>query len=204
VRKHSLGRAGQSGHVDNSHQASDTKIKLRQLVMAQIPEPRVFDAFGGSGAMYSAVWRNAAAYAGCDQKPQSDERLMFCCDNRRVLRAIDLKPFNLFDLDAYGFPWEQAIIIGARRQVASGEVVGFCFTEGGGVLYKANGVPNAVTMLAGIKAGSVGLSRARSHIFDMTLAGFAKSISCEIVKRWQAIGKTGQHVIYCGVVLRGR
>lgn len=172
--------------------------------MANVPAPRVFDAFAGSGAMYSAVWRKAEAYTGCDQKLQSDERLMFCCDNRRVMRAIDLAPFNIFDLDAYGFPWEQALIIAARRPIASGELVGFCFTEGGGILYRSNGVPHAVTMLAGVRHVTAGLGRARSQLFEMTLAGFMRRLGCEPVKRWQAIGKTGQQMIYCGIVLRAK
>lgn len=104
MRKHSLGRAEGSKDVDNNDQAHAAKVKLRELVIEHIADPHVFDAFGGSGAMYSAVWHKAKHYTGCDQKPQGDDRLMFCCDNRRVLRAIDLKPFNIFDLDAYGFP----------------------------------------------------------------------------------------------------
>lgn len=85
-----------------------------------------------------------------------------------------------------------------------GELIGFCFTEGGGVQYKANAVPHAVTMLAGVKPGTVGLGRARKAMFDRTLAGFARNVRCDIVKRWQAIGNTGQQMIYCGVLLRGR
>jgi len=212
-RRNAIGKLSTPGFEksDNNPQAHDAKVKLRELVMAQIPVPKVFDAFAGSGAMYSAVWRKAQSYTGCDQKPQSDERLMFCCDNRRVLRAIDLAPFNVFDLDAYGFPWEQAIIIAARRPIASGELIGFCFTEAGGIMYKSNGVPNAVTMLAGIKAGSVGLGRARHQLFEKTLAGFLKMTQCDVVKRWQAVAKltangkaSGNQTIYCGVVLRGR
>ena len=64
--------------------------------------------------MYSAVWKDTALYTGCDQKLQHDGRLMFCADNRRVLRAIDLAPFSIFDLNSYGSPWVQAIIIADR------------------------------------------------------------------------------------------
>jgi hypothetical protein len=212
-RRNAIGKLSTPGFEksDNNPQAHDAKVKLRGLVLEHIPDPRVFDAFAGAGAMYSAVWHKALAYTGCDQKPQSDQRLMFCADNRRVLRAIDLKPFNIFDLDAYGFPWDQAIIIRARRPIAAGELLGFCFTEAGGIMYKANGVPHAVTLLAGIKAGSVGLGRARHAIFERTLAGFVRGYNCDIVKRWQAVasktanGKaSGNQTIYCGVVLRGR
>ena len=61
----------------------------------------VFDAFAGEGQMFKAVWCQAARYVGCDKDawyPQ-DERMAFAkCDNRRVLRAVDLRGYNIFDL----------------------------------------------------------------------------------------------------------
>ena len=65
--------------------------------------------------MWREVWHEAAAYVGCDLKWYRDERLAYVADNRRVLRAIDLKPFNVFDFDAWGAPWEQVLILIARR-----------------------------------------------------------------------------------------
>jgi len=71
--------------------------------MVAIGKPaKVFDAFAGEGQMYSSVWNGADRYVGCDLKYRPDGRLMFAADNRRVLRAIDLAEFNIFDLDAYG------------------------------------------------------------------------------------------------------
>jgi hypothetical protein len=50
------------------------------------------------------VWRHTGGYVGCDLKPQSDARLMFCADNTRVLRAVDVAKFAIFDFDSYGSP----------------------------------------------------------------------------------------------------
>jgi hypothetical protein len=47
---------------------------------------------------------------------------MFCADNTRVLRAIDLSRFSIFDFDAYGSPWVQAVILADRRRVARGAI----------------------------------------------------------------------------------
>src|SRR5665213_2025334 len=92
--------------TDNNPQARRAKIAIRQNVLTAIGRKAgVFDAFAGSGDMYSAVWKSAGYYVGCDLKPQSDSRLMFCADNTRVLRAIDLSKFSIFDLDSYGSPW---------------------------------------------------------------------------------------------------
>lgn len=119
--------------TDNNPQAFRAKVAIRRNVLAAIgADAAVFDAFAGGGEMYSAVWKDAKFYTGCDQKPQRDGRLMFCADNRRVMRAIDLAPFNCFDFDSYGSPWVQAIILADRRRVTAGELVGLVLTEGAG------------------------------------------------------------------------
>ncbi|HVH77139.1 MAG TPA: hypothetical protein VM755_19655 [Stellaceae bacterium] len=46
------------------------------------------------------------------------------------MRAIDLAPFNLFDFDAWGSPWEHVAILCARRPVQPGERIGLVLTDG--------------------------------------------------------------------------
>lgn len=165
----------------------------------------VFDAFAGTGEMFSAVWRHAGlGYTGCDLKWQRDTRLAFVANNIRVLRAIELAPFNVFDLDAYGSPWEQTIIIADRRRVAGGELFGLVITEGAGLSYKSNVVPIAISELTGLRPGIVGLAKKQDKVIDRAIAGLAKRMSCTIEKRWQADGRTGASMRYIGLVLKGR
>lgn len=187
--------------VDNAHKAKSAKITIRRNVMQEISEPRVFDAFAGRGEYYKAVWREAADYTGCDKRYFPDERRAYVADNRRVLRAIDLDAFNVFDLDAYGAPWEQAAIIAARRKMKPGERIGMIFTEGDGLKYRMNGVPNVVTQLIGLKSGIAGLNGQRDQILAALVTEIARRMGGEIVKRWQAKGRTGQEVVYMGVVI---
>ena len=64
--------------TDNNPQARRAKIAIRQNVLDGIGRKAgVFDAFAGSGEMYSAVWLHAGGYVGCDPKPQSDATLGF-------------------------------------------------------------------------------------------------------------------------------
>lgn len=115
--------AKSSPKTDNNPHAIKAKAELRQRVLDAVGKPAgVFDAFAGSGQMFSAVWHQAEHYVGCDLKWIRDGRLMFAGDNRRVLRAVDLAPFRVVDLDSYGSPWEQAIIVADRRRVAPGEL----------------------------------------------------------------------------------
>ncbi len=190
--------------TDNNPAAFKAKVSIRRNVMAMVPQPAVFDAFAGSGEMFSAVWKDATSYAGCDLKLQRDGRLMFCADNRRVMRAVDLAAFNLFDLDSYGSPWVQAIILADRRKVMPGEMIGVILTEGAGLAYKANIVPEAIAILTGMRQGIVGLSRKQDAVIDRAIAGLAKRMNCDVVKRWQSEGRTGAVMRYIGLVLRGK
>jgi len=116
-----------SPKVDNSPSAHAAKVDIRKRVLETIGpgKARVFDGFAGSGKMFEAVWSSAAAYTGCDLKWQNDDRRMYAADSRRVLRSIDLAQFNVFDLDAYGSPYEQCLIIAARRPPPrAGELLG--------------------------------------------------------------------------------
>jgi hypothetical protein len=193
-----------SPKTDNNAQAFAAKVSIRRSVMGLIEQPTVFDAFAGEGRMYSEVWKDATAYTGCDLKyMRGDGRTMFAADNRRVLRAIDLRPFNIFDLDAYGSPWEQALIIAERRPVAAGEMIGIAITEGNGFAFKSNIMPHAIRALTGLRPGIVGLHKKQDDVIDRAIAGIIKRMRCTVVKRWEAEGRTGASMRYIGLVLRG-
>lgn len=191
--------------TDNNPQAFRAKVAIRANVLKAVGDNAgVFDAFAGSGEMYSAIWKDAKSYTGCDLKPQRDGRLMFAADNRRVLRAIDLQKFNCFDFDSYGSPWVQAIILADRRRVAAGELLGLVLTEGAGFAYKSNIVPEAIAILTGLRTGIVGLSKKQDAVIDKAIAGLARRMGCSIEKRWQAEGRTGSAMRYIGLILKGR
>ena len=145
----------------NSAAAWGAKVEIRERVLGfvGVKKAQVFDAFGGGGELYKAVWIRAAHYEGCDKKLYLDGRTMFCADNRRVLRCIDLACFNVFDLDAHGSPWEQAAIVAARRAVAPGESVAVVLTLGEGLNLKMGMMPMALRRLSGFQRGVPGALR---------------------------------------------
>jgi len=198
-----LSSARGSPKVDNARSGKAAKIEIRRNVLQSIgaDKARVFDAFAGAGQLYRAVWREAASYVGCDKRYFADARKVFVADNRRVLRAIDLAAFNVFDLDAYGAPWEQALIIRARRQLVAGERVGMVFTEGDGLSYNGNVVPLAVTQLIGVNEKVVGLHRRRDQIQGWIINALATRMQAKVERRWQAGKVGGTAVNYIGVVL---
>ena len=188
----------------SSAAAWGAKVYIREWVLSFVGEgrARVFDAFAGNGKLHDAVWSRAAAYQGCDTTLYLDTRTMFCADNRRVLRCIDLGTFNVFDLDAFGSPWEQAAIIAARRPVAAGEKIGLVLTLGEGLTLKLGKMPAALGRLAGFARGVPGALR-DGEIAERAIRGIARRMECEIAHRWQAERKGGSNMRYVGLALRG-
>jgi hypothetical protein len=181
-----------------------TKANLRRNVLGEIPAPTmVFDAFAGDGHMHRLVWHAADGYTGCDLDFWLDARHAFVADNRRVMRAIDLSAFNVFDLDSYGSPWEQAIILAARRRIAPGERIGLVLTEGSGFKLKAGDLPSALAQLTGLRGRPAGVSRQHGALIDSAIAALAARMGATVRRRWEAHGKTGSKMRYIGLVLEG-
>jgi hypothetical protein len=204
-----VARTGMSAKVQNLAKKNSTataltaKVAIRRNVLSAIgaDQARVFDAYAGDGQMHKAVWREASDCVGCDLEFYPDERLAFVADNLRVLRAIDLDGFNLFDLDSYGSPWEQLYIIAARRKLQPGETIGLVLTEGQGLKLKMGGMSAALALLAGVSMRMPGLGTAQNELIDRAIRRIATIMGGAVVRRWQANGKTGSTMRYIGLVL---
>ena len=192
--------------VNNHPHAFEAKADIRRRVRDKLrelgQEVHVFDAYGGDGQMHRAVWSEADSYTGCDLEWFRDERHMYCGDNARVLRAINLDGYNVFDLDAYGSPWEQAIIIAHRRRWKPGELFGVIFTDGAGFTMKFGGLPGAVATLTGLPRRYAAASRKRSWIVGRAVAGWLKLIDAQVVLQLAAERKSGAAMHYIGIVGR--
>ena len=193
------------GKRDNAPAADGVKQTVRNNVLEAIGAEvaNVLDCYAGEGNMYRAVWHRAAYYAGCDKDLFLDRRRAFVADNRRVLRAIDLRKFNVFDLDAWGSPWEQLYIIAVRRPLLPGDLLGLCLTEGTGLKMNMGGVSKALATLARIRVQMPGMGAARDEIINRALNAIGHMMNAELVSRWQAQGKKGSRVGYIGLVFRG-
>jgi hypothetical protein len=191
--------------LDNAPGAIQAKIDIRRRVLDFLGPDNctVLDCFAGTGLMYKYVWKGAKGYTGVDERFVFDRRTAYVADNRILLRAIDLQQFNCVDADAYGSPYEALLIFARRRKVAPGERIGICFTDGTGTKLKFGSLPLAMAELAGVPVNAAGISREWRSILDRTIAGIAKTMRCQIVKRFEAVGKTGAKVVYVGLVLEG-
>lgn len=193
------------GHskIRNHPQARAAKAWIRALVLEAVGAAHVFDAFAGDGRMHADVWSRAASYVGCDLEWFRDGRLAYVADNLRVLRAVDLAPFNVFDLDAFGSPWEQALIIAARRKAAPGERIGLAVTEGSGLALKMGDLPRAMAELLGLRGRPAGSIRWQEELIGQALQRLAQRMGARLVQRWDARRGGGSAMRYIGIVIEG-
>lgn len=193
--------------TDNTPAAHKAKVEIRELVLEAIgcEQARVFDAFAGEGMLWRAVWHRAADYIGAELRfLRDDPRPLYCCKNERVLRCIDLQPWNVYDLDAYGAPWEQATIIAARRKVSPGERIGMVLTDGTTLSMLMGTLPTPMAFLAGFKTKRLpGVIKSRDELLTRCILGMCKRMNCSIVSRWQANSTLGARMNYIGLVLEG-
>lgn len=200
--------AGERGRrdrkTDSAPAARAAKVSIRANVLDLVGSAKahVFDAFAGAGEMHDAVWAGAASYVGCDLQFYRDDRLAFVADNLRVLRSIDLAPFTIFDFDAYGSPWEQCMILAARRPLLPGERLGLVLTEGSGLDMRLRGLPTVMAHLAGMHPHATGVARSSDEIINRCIAGLTRRMHATVERRWQAVGKSGAGMRYIGLVLQ--
>lgn len=189
--------------VDNHSKGVEAKVSVRRHVLEEIgaENAAVLDCFAGAGHMHRAIWSKASSYTGVDERFFFDQRTAFVADNRILLRSIDLTPFNVFDLDAYGSPWEQALIIAKRRPTKPGSRIGIVLTEGSSLSLQFGFLPSELSQITGIPSKAAGVSRSKPEIMERAIVGLAKLMGCRVVRRWQALGKSGARLLYIGLVL---
>jgi hypothetical protein len=137
----------------NRPNALSAKQEIREHVLRCIKPAHVFDVFcGPDGEAWRHVWSRAESYIGVDTDWLThDPRRRYVGDNRIVMRAIDLKAFNVFDFDAFGSPWEQLVILAARRPWAPGERGAVVITDGTSMNTTFGNLPHAMAALLNLK-----------------------------------------------------
>ena len=191
---------------DNAKHGTPTKVQLRRHVLAAVTPERavVFDAFAGEGKMYQAVWKDAAGYVGCDERWHDDERCCFVGDNHRVLRAIDLAPFTVFDLDAYGSPWDQLTIIAARRpRLGPGDRIGILLTEGTWLKTRAKDPVRGLREALPSHLVTPIPYSVHDELIARAVRRLVGRMHGRVSRVWSAIGVTGAKVRYLAVVVDG-
>lgn len=170
---------------DNAAWAEPTKIELRQEAMAAIPGAGVLDLFAGTGRMHTAVWAHAPLYLGTDSEWDQAIRHPGLCHHvpaETLLRIIDLAPFRIFDLDAYGSPWAALTILAARRRLLPGETVALILTDGSPRGAKFGNLSHAQALLSGADPKAPGAHRRWDVLADVSLKEVARRMGGSLTR----------------------
>lgn len=99
--------------TENSHLR--TKIRIRQEAIKLINKDtvNVLDAYAGEGVVWAQIKKEMPEIKfttlGIEKRKYLNPAVIMG-DNRKVMRGLNLKEFDLIDLDAFGCPWEQLAI----------------------------------------------------------------------------------------------
>lgn len=187
---------------DNHQEAMPGKLALRREALAMVSQPRVLDLFAGRGMMYRAVWHEAAAYVGSDKDLNQVLRHPAACHHAPasiLLRALDLSAFNIFDLDAYGSPWEEVTILAARRRLVPGERVAVVITDGSPRRAMLGLVAHALAALAGVEPETHGAHRRWPILVRQAMGEVARRMGGRLSELRQATGSLGKRGMWYGL-----
>lgn len=176
------------------------KRQIRLSILDKIKSPRVCEVFCGAGEMYRSVWHKADDYIGIDRRKFFDERKTICGDAEKAIRIINLNEYNIFDIDAYGSPYNiLSYIVQNRTEKGS---VAFIITDGSAMDLRLGRVGKGLRELSGIKNHI--LKRA-SNVHDELIIEAIKNIERITGKAHSdfiiAKGKTGAAMRYYAFIL---
>ena len=187
-----------------------SKIDIRNRVMSIVSPAHVFDAYCGPvGEMWRAIWSRADSYVGCDVVfDLADKRKRLVGDTLRIMRTIELGGFNVFDIDAFGSPWEAMSVLLERRRWLDGEIGAVILTDGTGMNTRWGAVPDAMAKLVGIGGGRLAPTGTSADVpQSMALQSWCKLANVTPKHIWQSKGTSSGRgtltMVYTAAVFEG-
>jgi hypothetical protein len=117
--------------VDNSKK--DDKLQLRWKMLHRlggVNGRHVFESHAGHGVMYDGCYQGADSVFRCEIRQECEGPGIYYMPAQWAVRAVDLQPYTIFDIDPYRNPWEIVWVISQRRKFKKGEKIGFVVTDG--------------------------------------------------------------------------
>jgi len=166
--------------VDNTDRGE--KILIRKQLLQKISSPYILECYAGYGVIYRECYKDHPC-VGLDLKPIDDGRVIISIDNRKFLKSTDLGKYNVFDLDAYGSPWQQWLIILKRRQFKAKESVAIFITDGLDFKMRMSSLPSGLRPYVGLPAGMniPLLNLHHDFINSLVVSGSVKAAGLEVV-----------------------
>lgn len=183
--------------MDNSNLSA--KITLRNHFLRLVTRPaNVLECFAGAKReLYHACYKSDNV-TGLDIK-SSDKTIKI--DNKKFIVSADLSQYNLFDLDAYGSPYELLLNIFNRRSKIGGEFV-VILTDGMWLRFGVNNQGSnfhqtIICNYSGIRIPALG--RHQEFIIKLTLKTLSDKYGIDI-KRCKIVREEDNRMFYIGML----
>ncbi len=164
--------------TDNSMEFEKAEMRKKNLP----DKPRVLDLFCGKGEMYKRAYTGVCEYLGLDIEKVHNNEICKICNNAEYVLCNDITKYNVFDLDAYGAPWELFYLI--TKKINPGDYT-FFITDGLVMHQKVDGtVTSFVSGTEKIPKGMnlPGINRFYVDIFGTMLLDVEKRYNAKVKK----------------------
>lgn len=184
---------------------NNAKTNAKQLLRAGVFEKiegtrNVLDVFCGAGEMHKAIWNKADDYLGIDKVKYFDERKTICGDARKAINLVKIEDFNIFDIDAYGSPYD--ILEAVLPRIGAWKQLGFVLTDGSSMDLRLGRISKGLRALTGIDVHVVKRASAmHDDLVNDVIATVAQELNGTVVHKQIAKGNTGAAMIYYAFVI---
>jgi hypothetical protein len=169
------------------------KEKLR--VIQGINNLSVLDIYCGAGEMYNAVWNKAKSYEGIDIKEFTDGRKLHIGDAPQILKKINIDKFDVFDIDAYGSPYECLLII--LNKIKTRKIRHFIITDGIEIDLRMGNIEQFFGILTGVESRKINnIHKIHDQLILKLLKNIEHNLNTKVSNFLIAKGKTGSGMRY--------
>ena len=95
--------------TDNSHLEEKIILRINSINQINKSSISILECYAGNGVIWSEVKKRSNKTLKILQieKEKGKNKFAICGDNLKVMKSLDLKCFDIIDLDAYGIPYAQ-------------------------------------------------------------------------------------------------
>lgn len=174
----------------------DAKTELRKKINCK--NLSVLECFCGKGEMFDAVWKSALWYEGIDIEAQNDNRTVHLGDCALILKKLNIENFDVFDIDAYGSPYEcLQIIIKKIKKLKKLKTYYFFITDGIDIDLRMGNIENFFGLLSGLSIKKLNNAHLlHDYFINKIIKNLCVEIGGTLLESMMARGKAGSGMRY--------
>lgn len=189
--------------VKTDNGKNSAKLGIREYLLKYFEYSSVLDCFCGDGFMFDNVWHSADEYTGIDiKKFFTKKRKVICADNLKFLKVESIKKYNIFDIDAYGSPYEQLSIIIKKLENEEPKTVGFSITDGTQIDLRMGRICKGMAEMTELSVNRIKKAhKLHDDLINIVIKNIQKRLKSTIKYSKIATGRTGAGMRYYGFII---